>query len=58
MLITLEQYAMNHNVGKRTIDYHITTGNLKAVRKYGKNLIDSRTKYPKNRAGRPAKKVK
>jgi hypothetical protein len=58
MLITIQEYAENNSVDKKTVEYHLRIGNLTSVKKYGKRLIDSRTKYPQSKAGRPAKTTK
>jgi hypothetical protein len=46
-LLTLEEYADQSGKSVKTVEYQLRVGQLKFVKKYGKRLIDSRTKYPK-----------
>lgn len=50
MLVTIEEYAEMHGKTKKAIEYQLRIENLKCVEKFGKRLINSRTKYPKRKS--------
>lgn len=49
-LITIKEYAEKNNKTVKAVEWHLRNETLKSVKKYGKRLIDSRTKWPKRAA--------
>lgn len=49
MLITIKEYALQVGKSVKAVEWQLREENLKCTEKFGKRLINSRTKWPKRK---------